>query len=96
MRAIVACLLLVIGALLAIQGLLQNLWVLAPAVLLVTAGLGLLLRNPPAPLDEDTGHGCGTCRGAGTVYSAEYNDWRQTGPIRTVRELCPACQGLTP
>jgi hypothetical protein len=30
------------------------------------------------------------------VYSAEYNDWRATGPVRTVREMCPSCEGLNP
>jgi rRNA maturation protein Nop10 len=29
------------------------------------------------------------------VYTAEWNDWRKTGPVHTIREICPACQGVT-
>jgi hypothetical protein len=66
-----------------------------PSALAVCAGVAILLRPSHESIDlrED---GCRTCRGAGTVYSAEYNDWRATGPIRVLRELCPACEGLLP
>jgi hypothetical protein len=67
----------------------QLVWI--PA-LLVFVGLIMLLRNRR---DDDLAHGasCDTCRGAGTVYSDEWNDWRRSGPVYTIRELCPTCQG---
>lgn len=66
-----------------------------PSVLLV-AGLALLLRNRREDEAELLEHEfCGTCRGAGTVYTAEWNDWRRSGPVRSIRELCPACEGIS-
>ena len=96
MNAIFGCLVSLGGALLLIADLLtgkyQMLWL--PVLLLVT-GLFMLLRHvsdDDLPESADTDR-CGTCRGAGTVYTAEWNDWRKTGPVHTIRELCPSCQG---
>lgn len=96
MRAIVGCLLMVSGTLLAAGQLLTADTSLWGAALLICAGVGLLLRRSPTTIDLRGYDGCRTCRGAGTVYSAEYNDWRSTGPIRVLRELCPSCEGLNP
>jgi hypothetical protein len=68
----------------------EQLW--APALLLAV-GLFMLLRNRRDDETDVNRKGCGTCRGAGTVYSAEWNDWRRSGPVHTIRELCPTCQG---
>ncbi len=96
MNAIFGCLLSLAGSLLLIQDLLtrdyKTLWL--PAFLL-SVGIFMLLRHQP---DDDLVEGieydgCTTCRGAGTVYSAEWNDWRRSGPVHTIRELCPSCQG---
>jgi hypothetical protein len=64
---------------------------------LLLIGLVMLLRHRSYDdaLDLRDGRGiCSTCRGAGTVYSAEWNDWRKSGPIQNIRELCPSCQGM--
>ncbi|MBT0772111.1 hypothetical protein KIH74_24420 [Kineosporia sp. J2-2] len=67
-----------------------------PSLMLVV-GLAMLLRNRRD--DELDGLGtaglsdCSTCNGAGTVYTAEWNDWRRSGPITSIRELCPSCEG---
>jgi hypothetical protein len=69
-------------------------WLWVPAVLLCL-GMFMLLRNrrdDEIDLVHDDSS-CVTCRGAGTVYSAEWNDWRRSGPVHTIRELCPSCQG---
>jgi hypothetical protein len=65
-------------------------------VLLLVIGAFMLLRHQPDDVIDlrDRHDNCTTCRGAGTVYSAEWNDWRKTGPVHTIRELCPSCQGL--
>jgi hypothetical protein len=95
-NAIFGCLLSLGGGLLLIQNIVsreyRSLWL---AVLLLSVGLFMLLRHRPddEQLDLPEGH-CSTCRGAGTVYSAEWNDWRKTGPVHNIRELCPSCQGL--
>jgi hypothetical protein len=62
--------------------------------LLLAVGLALLLRNRRDDETERaaTDH-CATCKGAGTVYTAEWNDWRRSGPVRSIRELCPTCEG---
>lgn len=96
MNAIFGCLLSLAGGLLMVQDLLTRdyrmLWL---PVLLVSVGVFMLLRHRPdddlAPTDGNDR--CTTCRGAGTVYSAEWNDWRKSGPVHTIRELCPSCQG---
>jgi len=97
-NAIFGCLISLGGALLLVENLLTSsykiLWL--PALLL-SVGLFMLLRHQP---DDDLpgmaeSDQCGTCRGAGTVYTAEWNDWRKTGPVHTIREICPACQGVT-
>jgi hypothetical protein len=64
-----------------------------PSLMLVV-GLSLLLRNRRDDEGEPVpaGH-CTTCKGAGTVYTAEWNDWRRSGPVRSIRELCPTCEG---
>lgn len=96
MNAIFGCLVSLGGVLLLIQNLLSReyslLWL---SVLLVSAGLFMLLRNRRDDDLMETADGgrCATCRGVGTVYSAEWNDWRKTGPVHTIRELCPSCQG---
>ncbi len=93
MRAILGCLLTVAGALFGAQEYVFpdiNAWIAAAVVL---AGLALLLRRPAGATGADHEDSCQTCRGAGTVYSDEYNDWRQTGPVKVIRELCPACEG---
>lgn len=96
MNAIFGCLVSLGGSLLLIQNLLSRdyklLWL---PVLLLSVGLFMLLRHQPDDdqLDVAEGGHCTTCRGAGTVYSAEWNDWRKTGPVHTIRELCPSCQG---
>jgi uncharacterized membrane protein YfcA len=94
-NAIFGCLLGLVGGLLGIQELLTGeypmLWL---PVLFVSVGLFMLLRNQSDDVvDEVTEDGCTTCRGAGTVYSDEWNDWRKSGPVHTIRELCPTCQG---
>ena len=62
--------------------------------LVLAAGLALLLRNGRDDEQERAAAGhCVTCHGAGTVYTDEWNDWRRSGPIRTIRELCPSCEG---
>ncbi|GAA3619101.1 hypothetical protein GCM10022223_39900 [Kineosporia mesophila] len=62
--------------------------------LLLAAGLALLLRNRRDDEQEQAGlDDCSTCKGAGTVYTDEWNDWRRSGPITTIRELCPTCEG---
>ncbi len=96
MRAILGCLLMVTGPWLGVATLLSSLspgiggWTACAFLVL----LGLLLLGcrpgPAAPRDE---RACRTCRGGGTVYSEEYNDWRRAGPIPVIRELCPGCQG---
>jgi hypothetical protein len=70
----------------------KQLWL--PALVLLI-GLFMLLRHrsDDDPLEASDGDRCITCRGVGTVYSAEWNDWRKTGPVLTIRELCPSCQG---
>ena len=96
MNAIFGCLVSVGGALLLVQDLLTGdyrmLWL--PAFLL-SVGFFMLLRHQPDDdlMNDAPGDRCTTCRGAGTVYSAEWNDWRKSGPVHTIRELCPACQG---
>ena len=95
MNAIFGSLMSLAGVLLLIQDLLVSgyrmLWL---PVFLFTFGLFMLLRHQPDDLGHRTdGDRCATCRGVGTVYSAEWNDWRKTGPVHTIRELCPACQG---
>ena len=100
MNAIFGSLLSLFGVLLGIQELLTDgyhqLW--APALLLAI-GPFMLLRNRSQDDDDPPEHRrtdrCTTCRGAGTVYSQEWNDWRRPGPVHTIRELCPACQGST-
>ena len=96
MNAIFGCLMSLAGALLLIQDLLTSeyklLWL---PVFLLSVGLFMLLRHQPDDLDRPDGDRCATCRGVGTVYSAEWNDWRKTGPVQQIRELCPSCQGLT-
>ena len=94
-NAIFGCLISLGGALLLIQDLLSRdykmLWL---PVLLIAVGLFMLLRHRADDLmDVADGDRCTTCRGVGTVYSAEWNDWRKTGPVHTIRELCPSCQG---
>ena len=96
MNAIFGCLVSLGGALLMVQDLLSRdykmLWL---PVLLLSVGLFMLLRHQSDDdlLESGDGDRCTTCRGAGTVYSAEWNDWRKTGPVHTIRELCPECQG---
>lgn len=95
MNAIFGSLMSLAGVLLLIQDLLTSeyrmLWL---SVFLLSAGLFMLLRHQPDDLgDRPDGDRCTTCRGVGTVYSAEWNDWRKTGPVHTIRELCPSCQG---
>ncbi|GAB3239044.1 hypothetical protein [Kineosporia babensis] len=64
--------------------------------LLMVAGLALLLRNRrDDEIDLAEATSCGTCRGAGTVYTAEWNDWRRSGPVGSIRELCPSCEGIS-
>jgi hypothetical protein len=95
-NAIFGCLVSLGGSLLLITNLLTSeyrmLWL---PVLLLSVGMFMLLRHQSDddPLETMDGDRCTTCRGAGTVYSAEWNDWRKTGPVHTIRELCPACQG---
>jgi hypothetical protein len=97
-NAIFGCLVSLGGSLLLIQNLLsRNYQLLWLPVLLLSVGLFMLLRHQPDDDQfelSDSDH-CTTCRGAGTVYSAEWNDWRKTGPVHTIRELCPSCQGAT-
>jgi hypothetical protein len=96
-NAIFGCLISLGGSLVLIENLLTReyklLWL---PVLLVSVGLFMLLRHQPDDdlMDAPDGDRCTTCRGVGTVYSAEWNDWRKTGPVHTIRELCPACQGV--
>ncbi len=97
MNAIFGCLLSLGGTLLLIQDLAvssyRGLWL---PVLLLTVGLFMLLRHRSDDDASDTADDpglCATCRGAGTVYSDEWNDWRRSGPIRNIRELCPSCEG---
>jgi hypothetical protein len=97
-NAIFGCLLSLGGGLFLIQdfvtGDYKMLWL---PVALLTVGLLMLLRHRSYDdvADLRDGHGtCATCRGAGTVYSAEWNDWRKSGPIQNIRELCPSCQGM--
>ena len=97
MNAIFGCLLSLGGGGLLIQDLAsssyRSLWL---PVLLLSVGLFMLLRHRPDddPIDQDDDASlCATCRGAGTVYSDEWNDWRRSGPIRNIRELCPSCEG---
>ena len=99
MNAIFGCLLSVGSALLLIQNLVSgNYSLLWLPVLIGAIGLFMLLRHRSdddvIDLRDHEGT-CATCRGAGTVYSAEWNDWRKTGPVQQIRELCPSCQGLT-
>ncbi|MFI7587855.1 hypothetical protein ACIB24_12345 [Spongisporangium articulatum] len=61
----------------------------ATGVVLVLGGL-LMVRSVAAYRVRQR---CTTCGGAGTVYSAEWNDWRAKGPVQNIRELCPACEG---
>ena len=95
-NAIFGCLVSLGGSLLLITNLLTReyrmLWL---PVLLLSVGMFMLLRHQSDddPLEPMDGDRCTTCRGAGTVYSAEWNDWRKTGPVHTIRELCPSCQG---
>lgn len=96
MNAIFGALLSFTGSVLLVETLVDTeynrLWV--PALLL-SVGLFMLLRHrreDELELILDGGH-CPTCRGAGTVYSAEWNDWRRSGPVHTIRELCPVCHG---
>lgn len=92
-RAIFGCLLIVTGVLFGAQQFVapgSNLWIAAVVVL---TGLCYLLRGPSRTVVAAGEDSCLTCHGAGTVYSDEYNDWRRTGPIRTIRDLCPACEG---
>jgi hypothetical protein len=67
-------------------------------ILLLSAGLFMSLRHRSDDdvIDLRDPGTCGTCRGVGTVYSAEWNDWRKTGPVHTIRELCPSCQDPHP
>jgi hypothetical protein len=97
LNAIFGCLLSLGGGLLLIQELMTDSYMLLwLPVLLLTLGPFMLLRHESDDVIDlrDNGANCNTCRGAGTVYSAEWNDWRKTGPVHTIRELCPACQGL--
>jgi uncharacterized membrane protein YfcA len=95
-NAIFGALVSLTGSALLVQTLLsaeyQRLWI--PAVLMCI-GLIMLLRNRREDEMDAARYGarCSTCRGAGTVYSEEWNDWRRSGPIHTIRELCPVCQG---
>jgi hypothetical protein len=96
-NAIFGSLLSLGGGLLLFQDLLSRdykiLWL---PVLIVTVGLFMSLRHRSDDdvIDlRDNRDTCFTCRGVGTVYSAEWNDWRKTGPINNIRELCPACRG---
>jgi len=94
-NAIFGCLMSLAGTLLMVQDLLssayKSLWL---PVFLLSVGLFMLLRHESDDLiDRPDGDRCSTCRGVGTVYSAEWNDWRKTGPVHTIRELCPSCQG---
>jgi hypothetical protein len=95
-NAIFGCLVSLGGSLLLIQNLLSRdykmLWL---PVLLLCAGLFMLLRHQSDDdlMQSGDGDRCTTCRGTGTVYSAEWNDWRKTGPVHTIREPCPECQG---
>jgi hypothetical protein len=95
-RAILGCLLMVSGASIGAEEFLfeNNNLLVATAFAGVGIGIVLLLRRPNTAIDLRDDASCRTCRGAGTVYTAEYNDWRQTGPIKTIRELCPTCEGL--
>jgi hypothetical protein len=97
-NAIFGCLVSLGGSLLLIQNLWAHnySWLWVP-VLLMSAGVFMQLRHRPddEPVSVTIGDRCPTCRGAGTVYSAEWNDWRKTGPVRRIRDLCPACQGAT-
>jgi hypothetical protein len=97
MNAIFGCLVALGGILLLIGDLashhLKVLWL--PVALLVL-GPAMLLRHhrdedDDADPNRDDGT-CPTCRGSGTVWSDEWNDWRRIGPVRTIRERCPACQ----
>jgi hypothetical protein len=98
-NAIFGCLLAVGGSLLFLQDLVsrdyRSLWL---SVLLAAVGSFMLLRHRPdddvIDLREEAAGTCATCRGAGTVYSDEWNDWRRSGPIQNIRELCPSCQGM--
>jgi hypothetical protein len=98
-NAIFGCLIALGGGLLLIENLLTSgyrmLWL---PVFLLAVGFFMLLRHRPDDddvIDLRDQDRCSTCRGAGTVYSAEWNDWRKSGPIHTIRELCPSCQGLS-
>ena len=98
MNAIFGCLLSLGGGLILVENLVSRdykmLWL---PVLLISLGLFMALRHKSDDdvIDLRDGEGtCATCRGAGTVYSAEWNDWRKSGPVHNIRELCPACQGL--
>ena len=100
MNAIFGCLLSLGGGLLLTQNLVSgdypSLWL---PVLIFSVGLLMLLRHQSDDdvIDlRDGQNSCSTCRGAGTVYSAEWNDWRRSGPIHNIRESCPACQSATP
>jgi hypothetical protein len=64
-------------------------------VLLVSVGLLMALRHRrDDDLDQRAGQPCVACGGTGTVHSAEWNDWRQSGPVLKTHEPCPSCQGM--
>lgn len=95
MNAVFGCLVSLAGLLLLVRDLLTGdyrmLWL---PVMLLSVGPFMLLRHQSDDVSADEGGDrCTTCRGAGTVYTAEWNDWRRTGPVQTIRELCPSCQG---
>ncbi|GLY17842.1 hypothetical protein LWF15_26495 [Kineosporia rhizophila] len=98
MNAVFGALLALVASVLYVTNLLLGdyalLWL--PSLLLV-AGLALLLRNRRDDESDQSGpEFCATCHDSGTVYTAEWNDWRRSGPIRSIRELCPACEGVLP
>ena len=94
MNAIFGCLVAMGGAVLLVQDLVTRdvrlLWL---PVLLLVVGPFMMLRHQRDDEDERPDDGrCRTCRGAGSVHSAEWNDWRRAGPILNVREPCPDCR----